>query len=183
MRLFALAAVAALTVLAAAAPAQAQKAAVVELAGMKSTTPADWKQETPTSTMRMTQFKLPKADGDKDDAELALFVFPGGSGSVQQNLDRQVAKFQPAAGKDKVEQKVEKIKVGGIEATYQDVSGTFLKKPFPMAEKGTPVPNYRQLYVVFEAKDGKQYYMTLLGPTKTIEKHTKGFDEWLKNFK
>lgn len=181
MRVFALAAAAALTALA--GDALAQKGAVVDLAGMKSAAPADWKQETPTNTMRMAQFKLPKADGDKDDAELALFVFPGGSGTLQQNLDRQVAKFQPAAGKDKVEQKVEKVKVGGIEATYQDVTGTFLKKPFPMAEKGTPVPDYRQLYVVFETKDGKQYYMTLLGPTKTVEKHKKSFEEWLKNFK
>lgn len=183
MRLFALAAAAAaLAALAGPAPAQ-DKGAVVELAGMKATTPADWKQEMPTSSMRLTQFKLPKAEGDKEDAELALFVFPGGSGTVQQNLDRQVAKFQPPAGKDKVEQKVEKIKVGTIEATYQDISGTFIKKPFPMAEKGTPIPDYRQLYVVFEAKDGKQYYMTLLGPAKTVEKHKKPFEEWLKNFK
>ena len=183
MRLFVLATAAALTALAGAAPARAQKAAVVELAGMKSATPADWKQEMPSNTMRLTQFKLPKADGDKEDAELALFVFPGDSGSLQQNLDRQVAKFQPAAGKDKVGQKVEKIKVGATEATYQDVSGTFIKKPFPMAEKGTPVPDYRQLYVVFVGTDGKQYYMTLLGPARTVEKHKKPFEEWLKNFK
>jgi hypothetical protein len=183
MRLFALAAAAAaLTALAGPAPAQ-DKGSVVELAGMKSTTPADWKQETPTSTMRLTQFKLPKAEGDKEDAELALFVFPGGSGTVQQNLDRQVAKFEKAAGKDKVEQKVDKIKVGTIEATYQDVAGTYIKKPFPMAEKGIAIPDYRQLYVVFESKDGKQYYMTLLGPAKTVEKHKKAFEEWLKNFK
>jgi hypothetical protein len=160
-----------------------KKGSVVEFAGMKSTTPADWKEETPTSTMRAYQFKLPKADGDKEDAELALFFFKGGgSGTLEANLKRQTAKFQPADGKDKVEEKTDKVKVGAIEATYQDVSGTYLKKPFPMAEKGTPVPGYRQLYVVFENKDG-QYYMTLLGPAKTIDKHKKAFEEWLKNFK
>ena len=26
-------------------------------------------------------------------------------------------------------------------------------------------------------------YLTLLGPAKTVEKHKKAFDEWLKNFK
>ena len=154
-------------------------AADFELAGMKSAVPAGWKEEAPTSTMRMAQFRLPKAEGDKDDAELAVFVFPGGSGSVQQNLDRQLAKFVEDGRKDKVE----KTKVGGIEATYQDVSGTFKKKPFPMAEKFTPVEGHRQLYVVFEDKGGKQYYMTLLGPAKTVEKHKPAFEEWLKNFK
>ena len=174
-RLFLTAAV----VLAAGFAAAADKGTAVELAGMKSTTPETWKEETPSSQMRMGQFKLPKAEGDKEDAELALFVFPGGSGTVKQNLDRQLAKFVEEGRKDKSD----KIKVGEIEATYQDVTGTFKKKPFPMAEKFTPVEGYRQLYVVFEDKGGKQYYMTLLGPAKTVEKHKPAFEEWLKNFK
>jgi hypothetical protein len=161
------------------ATADDKKGTTVELAGMKSVTPADWKEETPSSTMRMAQFRLPRAEGDKADAELAIFVFPGGSGTVKQNLDRQLAKFVADGRKDKTD----KVKVGDIEATYQDISGTYIKKPFPMAEKGTPMEGYRQLYVVFEAKDGKQYYMTLLGPQKTVEKHKKGFEDWLKNFK
>lgn len=151
----------------------------VELAGMKSTTPKEWKEESPSNTMRMAQFRLPKAEGDKEDAELAIFVFPGGSGTVKQNLERQLAKFEPEGRKDKDE----KIKIGELEAVYQDVSGTFIKKAFPMAKTGTPVADQRQLYVVFEAKDGRQYYMTLLGGNKTIEKHKKDFEGWLKNFK
>lgn len=183
MRTFAtLAAVALGTLSGAARLAAEDKGTVVEFAGMKATTPADWKEETPSNTMRIYQFKLPKADGDKQDAELALFFFKGGSGSLEQNLKRQTAKFQPADGKDKVEEKTEKIKVGGADATLQDVSGTFIKKPFPMAQTGTPMHGYRQLYVVFETKDG-QYYMTLLGPDKTVEKHKKGFEDWLKSFK
>ena len=168
-----------------AVPASAQKGAAVELAGMKATTPADWKEEAlKPGSMRMHTFKLPKAEGDPEDAELALFYFPGGSGSLKDNLARQVAKFQPAEGKTKVEEKQDKIKVGSVEATYQDVTGTYVRKPFPMADKGTPVPNFRQLYVVFEAKDGKgQYYMTLLGPAKTVDKHKKAFEDWLKSFK
>ena len=46
--------------------------------------------------------------------------------------------------------------------------------------------DYRQIYVIFEVAEGNGtvlYSMTLLGPTKTIEKHKKAFDEWLKNFK
>lgn len=158
----------------------AEKGVSVELAGLKSTTPADWKEETPSNSMRMAQFKLPgEAKDGKDSAELALFVFPGGSGTLDANLKRQLAKFVEEGRKDKTD----KIKIGDIEAAYQDVTGTFVKKAFPMAKEGTPIENYRQLYVVFEAKDGKQYYMTLLGPGKTVEKHKKSFDEWLKNFK
>jgi hypothetical protein len=160
------------------------KGTVVEFGGMKATTPADWKKEEPSNKMRVWQFKLPKAEGDKEDAELALFFFPGkGAGTVEQNLARQVAKFSPADGKDKVEESVDKkAKVGTVDAVYQDVAGTFIKKAFPMAKDGTPMANYRQLYVLFETKDG-QYYMNLLGPAKSVEKHKKGFDGWLKEFK
>lgn len=156
-----------------------KKGGTVELDGMKAAVPTGWAEEPPANSMRMAQFKLPRAAGDTADAELAVFVFPGGSGTAKQNLDRQLAKFVSEGRKEKSE----KIKVGRDEGTYQDVSGTYKKKPFPMAQKFTPIENYRQLYVVFEGKDGKQYYMTLLGPQKTVEQHKKEFENWLKSFK
>ena len=156
----------------------------VELGGMKSPIPKGWKQEEPSSNMRLTQFKLPKAEGDKEDAELIIFFFKGGSGSADDNLKRQLAKFKPAEGKDKVEAKVEKIKVGKIEAPYQDITGTYLKKdrPFDPAAKAVEKANFRQLYVVLITDSG-DFYPTLVGPAKTVEKHKKDFDAWLKNFK
>ena len=153
--------------------------APVEFAGLTATPPAEWKVKAlPPNSMRSAQFTLPKADGDPDDGDLALFVFPGGAGTPQQNLDRQLAKFldDGRAVKDG------KVKVGPLEATYQDVSGTFKKKPFPMSQEFTPVKDYRQLYVLFE-KDNKQFYMTLLGPKTTVEKHKTPFEGWLKSFK
>ena len=156
----------------------------VEVGGMKSTPPKGWKEEPPANSMRLTQFKLSKAEGDDEDAELAVFHFKGGSGGVEANLERQVKKFKPTAGKDKVEAKVEKTKVGKIDATYQDVTGVFLSKfpPFAPNAKITEKKDYRQLYVIFTTEGG-DYYMTLLGPAKTIEKHKKDFDSFLANFK
>ncbi len=156
----------------------------VELGGMKSVTPKTWKEEAPSNNMRLTQFKLPKAEGDSDDAELAVFYFKGGSGGTDANLERQMKKFAPAKGEEKVSAKTEKIKVGTVDATFQDVSGTFLSKfpPFAPNAKITEKENYRQLYVIFTTESG-DYYMTLLGPAKTVEKHKKDFQEFLTNFK
>jgi hypothetical protein len=156
------------------------KGVLVEWGGVKSTTPAGWKEETPSNKMRLAQFKLAKEKGDPEDAELALFASPGG-GSIEANLERQVKKFELA--KD-AKPAVSKIKIGKEEATYQDITGTLLKKfpPFDPNAKITKVENYRQIYVIFEGKDAV-YSLTLLGPAKTIEKHKKEFDEWLKNFK
>jgi hypothetical protein len=170
------------------APAQDKKGTTVEWGGLKSATPGDWKEETPTSKLRLTQFKLPKAEGDSENAELALFRSPGG-GSIQANLERQEKKFEVPAGKKPEDViKTTKIKLGKHEAVLQDIQGTYLKKfpPFDPNAKITKVADYRQLYVALEVDEGGTtvlYTMTLLGPTKTIEKHKKAFEEWLKNFK
>ena len=176
------------SVLAVALPAGASaqdKGVAAQWGALKSTTPAGWKEETPSNTMRVGQFKLPKEKGDPEDAELALFVSPGG-GTVDANLERQVKKFELA--KD-AKPAVSKIKIGKDDATYQDITGTLLKKfpPFDPNAKITRVENYRQIYVIFEGKDGKGQdavlSLTLLGPAKTVEKHKKDFDGWVKNFK
>ena len=82
-----------------------------------------------------------------------------------------------------VEEKKDKLKVGTVEATYLDLTGTFKKKESPMAEKFTPVAGQRLLYVVFDSKEGDSFYLRLLGPEKTVDKNKKAFEEWLKNFK
>lgn len=164
------------------------KGSPIELAGLKATTPAGWKKETPSNKFRLAQFKLAKAEGDPEDAELALFESPGG-GSIQANLERQEKKFDLAGKKPEDAIKTEKIKFGGKhDGVVQDIQGTLLKKfpPFDPNAKITKVPDYRQLYVAFEVKDGDTtilYTMTLLGPGKTIEKHKKDFEEWVKSFK
>jgi hypothetical protein len=177
-----------LAALAAHTSAQDKKGTTVEWGGMKSTTPGDWKEETPSNKMRLAQFKLPKAEGDPEDGELALFKSPGG-GTVQQNLERQEKKFEIPSGKKPEDAiKVEKIKIGGKDAVFQDIQGTYLKRsaPFDPNAKTTKMTDFRQLYVLFEAAEGGNtvlYSMTLVGPAKTIEKHKKAFEEWVKNFK
>lgn len=158
----------------------------VELGGMTSKAPEGWKEEKPSNEFRKAQFRLTKAEGDSEDAEIAVFPFPkGASGSVEANLKRQLAKFKTPDGKAEPENKVEKIKVGKIDATYQDVKGTYLSKiggPNNPNAKVTEKPDFEQLYVVFMT-DAGDFYLTLLGPAKTVEKHKKEFEEFLKNFK
>jgi hypothetical protein len=158
---------------------------VVKLGGLSSKTPATWKEEKPTSAMRINQFKLPRAGGDNEDAELVIFFFEGGAGSVGDNIKRWQGMFVPPAGKtiDDVS-KIEKLKVGNANVTYLDVRGTFNSKnpPFDPNAKTEKKVDYRRFGVIFEAPGG-QYFLTATGPERTLEQHKKSFDEWLKNFK
>ena len=72
---------------------------VVELDGLKSKAPADWKLRAASRKLHKGQFRLPKADGDPADAEIAMFYFDkGGGGSVPDNLkrEREVLRRRPA---------------------------------------------------------------------------------------
>src|SRR5262245_6808287 len=56
----------------------ADKGTDVDWGKLRSTTPAMWKKETPSSNLRAWQFALEKAEGDKANAEVAVFYSPGG---------------------------------------------------------------------------------------------------------
>ncbi|HEY7329441.1 MAG TPA: hypothetical protein VH592_17515 [Gemmataceae bacterium] len=159
------------------------KGVVVDLDGLKSTAPGDWKEEAPSNRMRFMQFRLPKKGDEKHDAE--LIIFRNISGTAKENVKRWKDQFTAPEGKtiDDVA-KVEEMKVSGAELTYLDVSGTytFKTRPFDPGDKGEKRPNYRMLAVQFDAPKNV-YHIKLTGPAKTVETYKKGFDEWVKNFK
>src|SRR4051812_414350 len=73
------------------------KGTTVDLDGMTSTTPATWKEETPSNKMRFAQFKLPRVKGDAEDAELV--IFKGLGGSAKANISRWKEQFVAPRGK------------------------------------------------------------------------------------
>ena len=157
--------------------------AVVTLDGLRSRAPAGWKQETPGNRMRYAQFRLPKQGDDKADGELV--VFKGLGGSARDNVKRWKGMFQPPAGKsiDDVA-KVQEIKIGGRDAVYLDVSGTYVVKlrPFDPNSPTEKRPDYRMLAVQWEGPQDV-YQIRLTGPAKTVAHFKKGFDDWIKGFK
>lgn len=159
------------------------KGTVVTLDGMKSRAPASWKAERPSNRLRLAQFRLPKVDGDKHDAELV--IFRGITGSAKANLQRWKEMFAPPAGK-KIDDvaTVERTKVGDDDAAYLDVHGTYLYKerPFDPRSRVERRPDYRLLGLQIEGKD-HPYHVRLVGPAKTVAHYKKGFDAWLKGFK
>jgi hypothetical protein len=165
------------------APGRADdKGTAVEIDGKKSTTPAEWKKETPASNLRYAQFKLPKVKDDKQDAELV--IFKGIPDTVKGNIERWQGDFLPPKGKKAEDiSKVSEVKLGGKDATYVDIKGTYLYKTRPRDpnEKAQERPDYRLLGVVYEG-DAK-YQIRLIGPAATVEHYKKGFDEWVKGFK
>jgi hypothetical protein len=158
------------------------KGSEVELDGLRSQAPAEWKEERPTSEMRLTQFRLPRQKGDEQDAELVIFQRIGGT--AEQNVKRWKGQFEPPEGK-KIDDvaKVRTFTAGGASVTYLDVQGTFSNAmPGAPRESGKKLPNYRMLAAQFDGEHNI-YHIKLTGPARTVEHYKAGFDKWLENFK
>jgi hypothetical protein len=156
---------------------------VVDLDGLKSRVPAEWKEEKPTNRMRFAQFRLPKVAGDPDDAEMV--IFQGIGGSAQANIDRWKGMFVPPEGKKIGDiAKVTDTKVGSTAAPYLQVCGTYKFKaaPFDPNAKEELKPHYCMLAVVYEGKQ-TAYHIRIVGPEKSVEHYKKGFEGWLNAFK
>ncbi len=157
---------------------------VVDLDGMKSKAPSSWVSEKPSNDFRYAQFRLPKAEGDKDDADIVIFKNLGGSN--KDNFDRWKKTFAPPEGK-KIDDivKESKIKVGNTEADVLQLEGTFKyrAKPGDPNSKEELRPDYKFYGVIVTTKNNAVFHIKFTGPTKTVDKYEKGFKEWLESFK
>jgi hypothetical protein len=134
----------------------------VDLGGLSFQAPAAWKKVQPKSSMRRAQLNAPAAAGDKEPAELIVFVFPEGAGTVEQNVQRWQNQFKGAGGQAP---KVESRKVQGknVDVTRVEVAGTYTD---PFAGKGAQ-PDYRLLGAIVETRDAA-YFLKMVGPEKTM---------------
>ncbi len=115
----------------------------VDAKGLTFEAPASWKSSPPTRQMRRAELKVEPIDGDDFPAELVVFVFPGGVGSVQANIERWKNQFKDKDGNPpKVETK--KVKGKNVEVTRVETSGHYHPAQFPGSRRSPiePTPGY-----------------------------------------
>jgi hypothetical protein len=146
-------------------------------------TPDGWVTEQPSSKMRAAQYKLPKTEGDSEDASLVLYYFGATQGgSPQANIDRWIAQIQQADGsssKDKA--KTETMTVNGLKITTVDVTGTYTAEMAPGSGTTHNDANYRLRAAVIETPKGN-YFLKLVGPAKTVGRWEQSYTDYLKSF-
>jgi hypothetical protein len=132
--------------------------------GLTWTDPPAWPREAPRSSMRVATYRVPRAEGDTDDAELAVFYFgPGGAGGIDANVQRWTKQFKD-------------VDAASVKRSDRTISG--LAHHVVEVERGTyesgmpgvsPVPRegYGMIAVIVEAPTGP-YFFKLTGPAKTV---------------
>ncbi len=147
-------------------------------AGLEFEAPSTWISETPSSSMRLAQYRLPRLEGDPEDAELAVFYFGGQGGSVQANVDRWIGQFSNPDGSPITDPQVSERDANGIPLTVVDVRGTYHQAQGPMMAQTTAKENYRMLAAVAEGPDGLSFFK-LTGPRPTVDHFEESFNSFL----
>jgi len=146
------------------------KTKVVEVKNIALAVPISWKEEKPSSRLRLTQFSIPATDGDEEGAELTVFSF--GRSSVDDNLKRWIGQFGSEDRQSKVTSGTAKLG----KYVLVEVSGTY-NKPIgpPIAGKTQPTKNSRMLALILDVPDKGTYYLKMTGSDKTVASQAQAF--------
>jgi hypothetical protein len=153
----------------------------VDAGGLTFQAPASWKQSPPQTSMRRAQFKIEPAKGDGDPAELVVFGFPGGAGTVDANVARWQEMFRDKDGNPpKVD--VKTVKGKNLDVNRVEISGHYFPSQFPGQAKQPDKENYRLLgAIAITEKTG--YFFRLVGPDKTVAALRDDFDKMITTIK
>jgi hypothetical protein len=159
---------------AAAKPAQASGDAAkgsAAAAGPKEVvwdTPSAWLRADNPSPMRKATYKVAKAEGDPEDAELAVSQAGGG---VDANVERWSKQFEKGASDTT---RREERKVGELKVTIVELTGTFASG-MPGADT-TPKTDWAMLGAIIETQPQTTFFK-LTGPKKTVMAAKADFDK------
>jgi hypothetical protein len=143
--------------------------------GLKFEAPASWKSTPPKRQMRGAELKVQPLEGDDYPAELVVFVFEGGVGSVQANIDRWKKQFTDKDGNPgKIEDK--KVKGKNVDLIRVETSGHYHPSPGLPAE---PDRDAARLFGGIVVTDKVTYMFKMIGPEKTMNMIRPDFDALL----
>lgn len=151
--------------------------------GLDWTVPATWTAETPSSTMRKAQYKVPGQGGD---GECVVFYFgPGQGGDPASNAQRWAEQFTPPPGTPAGQHaKTSERDVNGKKVLIVEAKGTYgggmamgTGGPATAAKSG-----YMLLAAIVPGADAN-WFFKLTGPEATVEANRKAFDALLVSIK
>ena len=138
-----------------------------------------WITETPTSSMRKAQFRLPGADGAADASLVVYYFGPGGGGGVEANLARWAGQFEQPDGSDSSALLTStKRDLRGLPVTDVQLGGTYVAETSPGSGVRVREEGWRLRASILETSEGA-YYVKLVGPAATVARWEKSYEGFL----
>lgn len=136
--------------------------------------PSTWVTAPNPNTMRKATFKIPKAGGEPEDAELSISSAAGG---VEANIKRWEGQFGPEA-----KAKTEPRNPNGLKVTMVEIKGKMAGGGM-MGTPAAPAKDHQMLLgAVVDAGD-RQHFFKMVGGEKTVTAAKKDFDKLVSSFR
>jgi hypothetical protein len=128
--------------------------------------PPGLRRVAPKSAMRKASYEVPRAAGDTEDGELAVFYFgPGQGGSIDANVERWVKQFSGVSASDV--KRADRQANGLRQHTVEIQHGTFDAGQMAAAGSKGPKQDYALQGAIVEAPSGA-YFFKMTGPARTV---------------
>jgi hypothetical protein len=135
--------------------------------GYKTTVPAGWVSSTPSSSMRLAEYKVAGAAGSVPVEVVVYFFGPGQGGSPEANLERWKSQFTNPAG-GAVQEVVTRETVRGMAYTVAEYRGTYARGVGMGSSADAARPGHILLAVVAETPKGTLFFQCF-GPAAAVE--------------
>lgn len=135
--------------------------------------PATWVSAPNPSPMRKATFKIPKAGGDTEDAELAVSSAGGG---VEANIKRWEQQFGDAKAK------TEPRSPNGLKVTLVEIKGSVAAGGMMGMPAAAAKEHQMLLGAVVDSGD-RQHFFKMVGGEKTVTAAKKDFDKFVASLR
>ena len=139
--------------------------------------PDAWQEASHPSAMRKATYKVPRAKGDTDDAELSVSE---AGGDLDSNVKRWSGQFKEAP-----EPKRTDVKAGkDLKVTLVELEGTYtgMASMAPDGAPPDPKAGYALLAAIVEVPGADPYFFKLTGPKSTVAAARPDFDKLVASF-
>lgn len=139
--------------------------------------PEGWIEETPSSTMRRAQYRIP---GPAGPGECVVFYFgPGQGGDPMSNAVRWAGQFEQPDGRPSTEvMETRRTTVGDLEVLLVEVTGTYSN----LMVRDEELPEAMLLGAVVQAPDAN-WFIKLTGPEETVRTQRDAFRSFIESVK
>ena len=155
-------------------------ATLLQAGSLTYTAPSAWKPRPAASAMRVAEFVVPRAQGDPEDADVVIYFFAGGGGSVEANIERWIGQFEASGGGPAKPLGRNSFSVGPLKVTTVDVNGTYVAETRPGSGQRLNKPKFAMRAAIVETARGP-YFIKLTGPQATVTQALPAFDSFLKS--
>lgn len=145
-------------------------------AGLTWDKPEGWVEETPSSSMRRAQYRVPAESGD---GECVVFYFgPGQGGGAQANADRWAGQFEQPDGRPSTEvMETRTVTVERMSILFTEVTGTYHSGSMTGGPTTTK-PDHMLLGAIAEGPDAN-WFFKFTGPEATVRANRGAFESML----